>query len=72
MDARKDPRASNQWMKVRLAAELPECELCGEPFCRRHRMHFADCDCPGPDQDDTHEYQERRGVLYARKKKPRR
>lgn len=51
--------------RVVFAAELPICECCGEePFCPTHDMHFADCPCIGPTEDNV-EYVERDGVLYG-------
>lgn len=55
------------WTKVTFAADLPLCECCGEePWCPKHKKHFADCACVGPTHDG-HEYKEVRGVLYARR-----
>jgi hypothetical protein len=51
-------------IKVVFAADLPECECCGEPFCEKHAQHFADCECVGPTHDG-YIYQEMDGVLYA-------
>ena len=36
---------------------LEECSLCGDSY--------ADCECPGPTQDD-YEYTTIKGILYAR------
>jgi len=46
----KEPAAAN-WVQVRYAADFRECEMCGEPYCDMHDMHYADCDCVGPTQD---------------------
>lgn len=42
------------------------CENCGELVCPVCDDHYADCDCPGPMQDDLYDYTEVDGVLYAR------
>jgi hypothetical protein len=52
--------------KVVFASELRACPDCGEPWCRRHQEHYADCKCVGP-TEEGYEYFERNGVLYARK-----
>jgi len=36
----------------RFAVEYKSCPDCGEPYCIRHREHFADCDCIGCSQWD--------------------
>ncbi len=63
------PRASstrNAWKRVSFASDcgtdddgepLQECSLCGDSY--------ADCECPGPTQDD-YEYTTIKGILYAR------
>ena len=55
------------WQKVVLAPQT-ECGCCGEPWCSRHKQHYAECPCIGPHQDEEYEYTEREGVLYARPK----
>jgi hypothetical protein len=35
------------------------------PVCK---IDYADCDCPGPHQDDEFEYKEIKGVMFARPK----
>jgi hypothetical protein len=54
-----------EWQKIVLASELDDCPDCGEPWCEKHQMHYADCDCLGPTQDDV-EYKEIDGELYGR------
>ena len=54
-----------EWQKVVLAADLPECDLCGEPYCEKCKEHYADCSCLGPTQDDV-EYKVVDGVLLGR------
>jgi len=41
------------WSKVMCAADMLECEDCGEPFCPECNAHYADCDCIGPTEDDV-------------------
>jgi hypothetical protein len=54
------------WEKVRFAWDCEPCEFClEEPWCPKHEVHFANCLCIGPTQDDT-EYMEVDGVLYGR------
>jgi hypothetical protein len=38
-----------------------ECPVC--PVCS---VDYAECDCPGPTQDDLFEYLEVDGILYAK------
>jgi hypothetical protein len=54
------------WKKVVFAADCVECPDCGEPFCQVCESHYADCDCPGPTQDDMYEYKFVDGVMYAK------
>lgn len=54
-----------QWKKVVTAADCRPCECCDEPFCDECGEHYADCDCPGPTQDDEYQYKEEGGILYA-------
>lgn len=58
------------WVRVVFAADLPLCACCGEePWCVKHEMHFADCECIGPTEDEEEvEYREVKGVLWARRK----
>lgn len=57
-----------KWVRVRFASDCKPCECCGEPLCEGCMEHYADCDCPGPTQDDEYEYKEVHGVMYAREK----
>lgn len=34
--------------RIVCAADLPACADCGEPRCPEHGLHYADCDCVGP------------------------
>ena len=38
---------------------------CGRRVVFAGDDHYADCDCPGPLQDDLYDYTEVDGVLYA-------
>jgi hypothetical protein len=53
-------------MRVVFAAECDECPDCGEPVCPVCVEHYADCECPGPTQDDMYEYREGPEGLEAR------
>lgn len=60
---------TRDWQEVIFAENLPMCVFCEEePHCPEHQTHFADCPCPGPMQDEEYEYEERAGVLYARRR----
>src|SRR4249920_1561040 len=59
-------KLKSRWVKVVFADDCEPCEGCGEPWCKIHRDHFANCPCIGPTQDDVI-YLERKGVLYASK-----
>ncbi len=41
------------WQRVMAAADMLECDHCGEPFCPEHNKHYADCDCIGPHEDEV-------------------
>ena len=64
MPSRKKVK-KNPWKKVVFASDMEECPDCGEPYCRKCKVHYADCKCLGPTQDDV-EYREIKGVLYGR------
>jgi len=34
--------------RVVFAHQLPQCVMCGEPWCYKHMQHYADCACKGP------------------------
>jgi hypothetical protein len=42
-------------LPVLVAAELPLCDCCGEPWCPECEMHFAECAHPGPHSDPDEE-----------------
>jgi DNA (cytosine-5)-methyltransferase 1 len=57
------------WLRVSFAGEClggedgelgDECAICGLDYSN-------ECQCPGPTQDDEFEYDERNGILYARR-----
>ena len=50
---------------VKYASDMARCELCEEPWCEEHGLHFSECDCIGPHQDDVYDYEEEAGELYA-------
>jgi hypothetical protein len=41
------------WSKVMCAADMVECDCCGEPFCPECDTHYTDCECIGPTEDDV-------------------
>ncbi len=53
------------WRKVIWAADCKECDCCGEPVCPICDVHYAECDCPGPTQDEV-EYKTINGIEYGR------
>jgi len=54
------------WQKVIFATDCVPCEFCLEPVCPVCSCHYAECDCPGPTQDDMYEYEVIDGVMMAR------
>lgn len=59
---------SADWLRVRTAAECELCECCEEPWCPECEMHYADCLCPGPHQEDIYDYKVIGGHLYAKER----
>lgn len=57
------------WQRVMLAADMLECESCGEPFCPEHSEHYADCACLGPHIDDA-TYKTIDGFLFGTTETP--
>lgn len=50
------------WRKVVFSSECDE-----DGNCPRCGIDYAECDCPGPTQDELFEYQEdANGILWAR------
>lgn len=33
------------------------CPMCGEPFCPLCKVHYSECDCPGPHSEELSDYQ---------------
>jgi hypothetical protein len=58
--------APKGWRLVQSAADMLECEECGEPFCPEHDAHYADCECIGPSEDDA-TFRTIDGFLFATK-----
>jgi hypothetical protein len=57
------------WQVVASAADMIECETCGEPFCPEHNAHYADCDHVGPTEDDV-TYKTIDGVMFGTRESP--
>lgn len=57
------------WQKVQHAADMQACQDCSEAYCIEHDMHYADCNCIGPTEDDV-EYKYNHGVLFATRNNP--
>ena len=57
------------WNLVRSAADMLECQECGEPFCPEHNTHYADCDCIGPTEDEV-TMKTINGVLFGTRQNP--
>lgn len=57
-----------EWVRVVYAAECAATDDDDEVLvCPHCGVDYAECPCPGPHQDDEFEYEERDGVLYARR-----
>lgn len=41
---------SEELIPIVFAGDLPKCTQCGEPFCEKHNLHYADCPCLGPSE----------------------
>ena len=56
-------------IKIKFAADLPDCPDCGESWCPDCEQHFADCACPGPmnAEEEGYELIEIGGELYGRR-----
>lgn len=53
---------SNDWLRVVFSAD---CDEYGE--CPNCNIDYAECECPGPTQDDVYEYRfDADGVMWAR------
>lgn len=38
------------------ASDCYPCPDCGEPVCPICHIHYAECDCPGPNSEDDYGY----------------
>lgn len=56
--------APKGWSRVMGAADMLECEGCGEPFCPECDTHYADRSCLGTTEDDVI-YKEISGVRFG-------
>lgn len=43
---------TDSYQPIVYASNLPLCECCEEPWCPQHAMHYANCPCIGPSEDD--------------------
>lgn len=57
------------WGKVACAADMLECQGCGEPYCLEHDKHYASCSCIGPTEEDV-TYKKINGVLFGTRQQP--
>ena len=57
------------WERVMPAADMLECDCCEEPFCPEHEMHYADCPCIGPHEDEV-SYASVQGFEFATRLSP--
>lgn len=58
-----------KWEKVVFASGLPMCPDCDEEeWCPKHKMHYADCPCIGPMEEDV-EFKVVKGITYGRRLK---
>jgi hypothetical protein len=53
------------WQPVTFASDLGVCNVCDEPLCLIHDLHFGECPCLGPTQDEV-EYKQVGDVLLGR------
>lgn len=61
------------WERVMCAADMLECDCCGESYCPEHEDHYADCPCIGPHEEDPGEgvtFKQVDGALFATRKIP--
>lgn len=55
------------WRRVVTAADCRACPDCGAPVCGHCAVHYADCACPGPTQDERYQYHfDALGTMWAR------
>lgn len=43
--------------RVMFADNCRPCEMCGDLVCPKCDVHYAECECPGPTQDDEYMYE---------------
>lgn len=56
------------WTPVLFAHDCQPCDMCGQPLCPNcDGLHYADCPCPGPSQDDEFEYKTINQCEFARR-----
>ena len=60
-------RPGDEWAKVVYKHDCFPCKSCEEPICPKCQVHYAECNCPGPSQDDEYEYKGFNGIEYARR-----
>ena len=58
------------WKPVVYANDCTPCEMCEEPVCPICEIHYAECGCPGPMQEDEYEYKTINEHEFARLKTP--
>jgi len=58
----------SEWQKVVFSDDCEPCDMCEEPICPVCEDHYADCECPGPMQEDMYEYKSNGEGLLARLK----
>lgn len=64
MESLRNVVSPKGWSLVQSAADMLECEECGEPYCPECNTHYADCSCIGPTEDDV-TFKHVDGVLFG-------
>ena len=44
------------YVVIVFASDCFECPMCGEPVCPLCKVHYFECDCPGPDSEELADY----------------
>lgn len=57
------------WEVVLPASEMQTCGTCEEPYCTKHNMHYSDCNCIGPSEDDV-TFKKKSTILFGTKLNP--